>query len=398
MIERSFYSIGETVPDKIARDCEELFLDFDFDYVHKWKEAEKGRRVMGYLPIYIPRPLIHGAGFLPVGVMGGGDRVEIIKGDAYFQSYICHLPRSFVELAIEGKFADFDGFLFPSICDVIRNLSGMWKMLFPDVYAKYLDLPQNFDPSLGGSFYRRELEKLLRDLEEISGKKVSSEDLLKSIRLYNRNAEAIEELDRLRREKPWEYPASEVYAVVRAGMVLEVGEHTEMIGRYRRAVEEAHRPFKDGSRVVVSGAFCEQPPPDLIRSLELAGCMIVADDFLLGSRWHTGPLPEEGDPLDILSDAYLSLSTYSSSRYDPLCDKRAHLIQEVRNCGADGVIHCAPSFCDPSLLDLPLIQEALDKAKIPSAHFKYAENTGQFQAIREQAGTFADSLMLWSEK
>ena len=28
---------------------------------------------------------------------------------------------------------------------------------------------------------------------------------------------------------------------------------------------------------------------------------------------------------------------------------------------------------------------------------KYAENTGQFQTIREQAGTFADALKLWSE-
>ena len=29
--------------------------------------------------------------------------------------------------------------------------------------------------------------------------------------------------------------------------------------------------------------------------------------------------------------------------------------------------------------------------------FKYAENSGQMQPIREQAGTFADSIKLWSE-
>ena len=386
------------MPENMARRCEELWLDFDFEYVRRWKAADPSRRVMGYLPIYVPRPLIHGAGMLPVGIMGGGADVEIIKGDAYFQSYICHLPRSFVELALMGKFAAFDGFLFPSICDVIRNLSGMWKLLFPGVYAKYFDLPQNFAPELGGKFYRQELVKLLADIEAITGHKAANADLLESIRLYNLNQQAITQLDWRRRQEPWCYPASEAYAIVRAGMIMEVSEHTELIHNYMNAVETAERPFRDGSRVVVSGAFCEQPPPDLIRTLELAGCMIVADDFLLGSRWHTTRLPEEGDALDILVEAYLKRSTYSSCRYDPNCDKREHLSLQVKESGADGVIFCAPSFCDPSLLDLPLLQAAMDERGIPSAHFKYAENTGQFQAIREQAGTFADSLMLWSEK
>ena len=39
---------------------------------------------------------------------------------------------------------------------------------------------------------------------------------------------------------------------------------------------------------------------------------------------------------------------------------------------------------------------ALDRAGIPWTAFKYSENTGQFQVIREQAGTFADSIKLWS--
>ena len=40
---------------------------------------------------------------------------------------------------------------------------------------------------------------------------------------------------------------------------------------------------------------------------------------------------------------------------------------------------------------------ALEKAGIPYTAFKFAENNGQFQVIREQSGTFADSIKLWSE-
>ena len=127
-----------------------LHDDLELEAVKAWKAVEPGRMAIGYLPIYVPRELIHAAGMLPVGVVGAGDRLEIIRGDAYFQSYICHIPRSVIELALSGRLDVLDGMLFPSICDVIRNLSGMWKMLFPERYVRYVDLPQNFDRQVGG--------------------------------------------------------------------------------------------------------------------------------------------------------------------------------------------------------------------------------------------------------
>ena len=42
------------------------------------------------------------------------------------------------------------------------------------------------------------------------------------------------------------------------------------------------------------------------------------------------------------------------------------------------------------------MKKAVERAGIPWTAFKYSENTGQFQVIREQAGTFADSIKLWS--
>ena len=131
--------------------AQELNDDFELTAVRAWKEAGTGRKAIGHMPIYVPRELIHAAGMLPVGIVGAGERLEIIRGDAYFQSYICHIPRSTIELALSRRLDVLDGMLFPSICDVIRNLSGMWTMLFPERYVRYVDLPQNFDPGQGVS-------------------------------------------------------------------------------------------------------------------------------------------------------------------------------------------------------------------------------------------------------
>jgi len=51
----------------------------------------------------------------------------------------------------------------------------------------------------------------------------------------------------------------------------------------------------------------------------------------------------------------------------------------------------------PHEIILPImLQRVLKDAGIPFIAFKYAENSGQMQPIREQAGTFADSIKLWS--
>src|SRR5678815_4051812 len=139
------------------------------------------------MPVYIPRELLHAQGVLPVGIMGGGDDLEIIRGDAYYQSYICHIPRSTIEMGLNGSLDCLDGMIFPATCDVIRNLSGMWQMQFPNRLSRYLDVPQNFDADLGGSFYRRELESLAEELARRGAQPLEADRLRASIGVYNRN-------------------------------------------------------------------------------------------------------------------------------------------------------------------------------------------------------------------
>ena len=146
-------SLNPSATTDIVARANELFEDLSFASARKWKAAAPGRKVVGYMPIYVPREIIHAAGMLPLGIVGGGDQLEVIHGDAYYQSYICRIPRSTIELGVSGRLDFVDGMLFPSICDVIRNLSGMWKLMFPHVYSRYFDVPQNYRDDIGGNFY-----------------------------------------------------------------------------------------------------------------------------------------------------------------------------------------------------------------------------------------------------
>jgi benzoyl-CoA reductase subunit C len=385
--------------DSLISDAKALAFDLQFAQAREWKSVEKTRVLVGYTPVYFPREIIHACHGLPVGIMGAGDGKQIIKGDAYYQSYICHMPRGIVEMALDHNLDHIDGFVFPAICDVMRNLSGMFKMLNVGKFSKYFDLPQNFKNGIGDTFYISEMKHVMAEIKKINGVAPTSYDLNHAIKLYNDNRKLLQLIYDIRQKYPWRMSFEDLYYVIRAGMVIPVAEHNTMLNDVLGYLSEERGEPMDKIKVVVSGAFCEQPPIGLIKTIENAGCYIVDDDFLIGSRWIQGNIAEDTkDPLQAIANAYLKLSTFSSCVYDVDNHKGPRLVDQARMRNADGVIFASPSFCDPALLDCTILQNACSEANLRFISFLYSENTGQFKVIKEQVGAFSDSIKLWEDE
>ena len=64
----------------------------------------------------------------------------------------------------------------------------------------------------------------------------------------------------------------------------------------------------------------------------------------------------------------------------------ADLVERAKRSAAEGVVFCAPSFCDPALLDEPMCVSAVERAGIPWTSFKYSENSGQFPGDSRAGG------------
>lgn len=381
----------------IINRCKELAFDLNFSYPKKWKSEDKSRTLIGYMPVYFPRELVHAVNGLAVGIMGTGDRKQIIKGDAFYQSYICHIPRGIIEMVLDGNLDGFDGFIFPSICDVIRNLSGMFQVLDKGKFVKYLDYPQNFSEEIGGTFYLNELKLVIDEIKKINNIEHTQENLWKSIELFNLNRRLIEDIYNIKQEYPWRLSTEDLYYILRAGLVVNVEEHNSILESVLKFISKECGEPMDKIRVIITGAFCEQPPIGLIKTIEMAGCYIVDDDFISGSRWIQGDIEKTDDPYEALSKAYLSQSRFSASVYSLGNNKSKNLIELAKKRNADGIIFAAPSFCDPALFDAPILQKECDLNNLRYICFQYSENTGQYKVIKEQVGAFSDSIKLWED-
>ena len=231
-----------------------LFEDLNFSTAREWKAAKPGRKVIGYMPIYVPRELIHAAGMLPLGIVGGGDQLEVIHGDAYYQSYICRIPRSTIELGVSGRLDFVDGMLFPSICDVIRNLSGMWKMMFPAMSTRSISTCRRTIATTSAAI---STSTRWPSCATISASCAASRSPTTSCATRSpsttKTADWCASSTPSARQKPWQAPAAEVYLMVRAGLVLPAEEHTVMLRDYLAAARAEERPMRDNCRIVLTG-------------------------------------------------------------------------------------------------------------------------------------------------
>jgi len=330
---------------------------------------------------------------LPVGLNGAGDRLDIQHADARFGSFICSIVKTTLELGMTNHLEPFDGLLFSSICDSARNLCFVMKRNFPNLYIDFLHLPHNPSSSSSTDFLVTEYKRLQQNLEQMQGKRINDDALSESVKLYNENRALTRRLYDERARCPHLIRTSELYTLLRAGNFLPVEEHNALL---RRTVDEL--PLRKGKqrdsiRIVIEGSFCEQPPIDLIRILEEAGCYVVDDDFVLGPRWFLEDVPLNGDPLRALADSYSNRAVYSSVRHDFRKPRHKALVEKVRSRRADAVLLLIAKFCEPAYFDYVLFKQELEKEGIPHLLMEFEEKMFTFERLRTEIETFVESLL-----
>lgn len=372
--------------DEILYQSRELLEDTDFPTVSRWREG--GGKVVGHFQVYFPEEIAHAAGILPFKVRGAP--IDTVQAAARFGSYLCSVLKTSLELALSERI-ELDMFVTHPICDAARNLAAVWGRNFP-YPCEILYLPQNANSGHSALYLRDEYERLKRGLEDIAGKKITDDDLRRSLAVFNENRALIRELYAIKKESPWLVSAEDAYVLVSLAGLIPREEHNELLKAILPMIRDRSVKQQDKIRVVFEGGFCEQPPLDLIRAIGRS-CYLVDDDLLIGLRWILEDVPTDGEPLLELATAYLETSSYSPVQHDLRKPKERMLLERIEGSDAEAVIVTAAKMCEPGLEEQVAYTRALDQKNIPYFISEFEEKMTSFDHLEIQLETFVENLL-----
>lgn len=348
----------------MRRELGEAASQLNNSSVKAWKAA--GKKVVGYPCTYVPSEIIAAAGLLPYRLRGIEASTTDI-GDSYYGPVVCSYPKCLLQSVGEGKYSFLDGAIITNGCDTMRRLEECWRKAGEDIpgimpfYYHYYGTPHKVEPySL--KWFEEENRLLIQSLEKHFGVKITDERLSEQIELYNKGRRLLKRLEELRMKDEIVISGTDATTIILASTALPWTEYVPLLEETMAELEQAKPNGMKGKRVLLGGSVTDDT--DLVRVIEEAGAVVVADTLCFGSKLFDDLVSTEGDPVRALSERYLNRSfcprmfAYYQPRYQSLKHK-------ALKAKVDGVILQNVRFCDMHGSENGLFERDLEAAGIP---------------------------------
>ncbi|MDQ1265002.1 MAG: benzoyl-CoA reductase subunit, partial [Bacteroidota bacterium] len=141
------------------------------------------------------------------------------------------------ELALNENLNIFDGFIFPSLCEIIQNTT-IAKISEKSKFIKYLDFPQYYHTVIGDIMNQNAVNDILKEMYRINKVKVNSDRLRASIQLYKRNLKLTELIYNLQKTYPERITFEDLYYLVYSGFVIPIEEHNAILENVLHLIQD----------------------------------------------------------------------------------------------------------------------------------------------------------------
>jgi Benzoyl-CoA reductase/2-hydroxyglutaryl-CoA dehydratase subunit, BcrC/BadD/HgdB len=352
----------------------------------------QGKKAIGVLPYYAPEELVYAAGMVPFGVWGTNNK-NISHAKEYCATFYCTIAQLSLEMLLDGTLDGLSGIITPTICDTLRPMSQNIRVAMGDkMPVIFLAHPQNRSTTYGLKFCVDQYTNVRKELEKITGKAITDDDIVKSIKVYNASRKARREFVKLASEHCDVVKPTVRSAVLKAAFFMLKDEYTAKLEELNRELAMLPICQWSGKKIVTSGIICDNPA--LLEALEDNNIAIAADDVAYESRAFRIDVPEDADPMMALAKQFANIDC-DVLLYDPESAKnnRGEFVAKlVKDSGADGLILFMQQFCDPEEMEYPYLKKALDAAKIPHIKIGIDQQMRDFGQAKTAIQAFAESL------
>jgi benzoyl-CoA reductase/2-hydroxyglutaryl-CoA dehydratase subunit BcrC/BadD/HgdB len=354
------------------------------EYLIRQKE-EKGRKLFGIFPAHYPKEILWAMNVLPVEIWD--PPLEVSHANAHLQPYICSVVKLGLELILQGKCDEIDGFLFPHTCDSLQNLASM-------IY-NYLDLnkpcyffyhPKAPYRDASRQYYLDELKSLVLRLEKQLGALDPSE-LKQQVKQGQQVATLLRELYSLRAHGELKASNVDFYQIIRRGEYLHPDDFLPLLEEF---LAISRGQVVKGPSVVLSGIL--PSPPDILKLLDEMGVRVADDDLLNCSRRLSVPTSKDEDPFEAMAENYFAMPP-CTTKNSPLNTRVDYLFKKIEYSKAKGVIFYMVKFCETELFDVPQLVEELKKKGLATLAIDCELNQGLSGQIETRVEAFVEMII-----
>lgn len=346
----------------------------------------EGKKVVACVPVYTPEEIIHSMGLVPFGTWGAD--VEVKEAKRYFPAFICSIMQSVLELGMNGDYEGVSAIVIPSLCDSLKCLGQNWKYAVENIPFVPMTYPQNRNNEVGKTFTKVGYERVIKDLENITGAKFSEEELSKSVKVYNKHNKAMREISKVLVDYP-SITASQRSDIFKSAYFMLKEDHTKLVNELIEELGKMPKETTSKIRVVTSGILADNK--NLLEIFDANDIQIVADDVAHESRQYRVDAPEEGNALESLAEKFANMGN-CSVLYDVDKKRADYVVDLVKEYNAEGVIFVMTKFCDPEEFDYVIIKKACDAEDIMTLQIEVDRQMVNYGQANTAIQTFREML------
>jgi benzoyl-CoA reductase/2-hydroxyglutaryl-CoA dehydratase subunit BcrC/BadD/HgdB len=360
------------------------------------KAKEEGKKVVGSFCVYVPEELVLAANGVSIGLCAGAD-AGTEEAERFIPRNTCALIKAFMGFKLAGLcpyLETTDLIVGETTCDGKKKAYEIFNDITKKVYV--MELP-NMKSEQGKKLWLEEVKKFKEKIEQLSGKKITIEDLRKSAALVNGKRKALKRLSRLRAFDPEPISGLDALLVNQVSFYDDPVRFTEMTNKLcdelQERVDKSVGVAPKGSpRLLISGSPMAIPNWKLHFIAETSGSIVVGEESCVGERNFRELLDENftdmNDALEKIASRYLSINCACFSPNDERIENIRSLVDSLH---ADGVIHYSLQFCTPYMMEAYKVEKALEN-KTPILRIETDYSMGDIGQLKSRVESFIEML------
>ena len=309
---------------------------------------------VGYACSYVPREILDAFGIKTTYVIGDSGSPDTSQG--YVNANICGFCKDIVSRP-KGEAYDI---IITDCCDAMIKLHEAFK-LHPDLrdnFSFLLTVPRSFD-EIDVEFFPNVLKHFIDHLETATGKKFSEENLVASIKKFNRLRQNLKQVEKMLLEnRIWgsEY-VKLLFKLYEAGVDRSLALTSEFVQAHQ---DDDEKDVDWG--VLITGS-------NMPAAVSLAAHMEEYDanvrffDTCNLARFYNMNVSEDMPPLEAIARGYLTKSPCARMKNSEV--RMEENIRLIKEYDLDVAVYHTVKFCAPHIYDYALFRDMCKKEDIP---------------------------------